>query len=385
MTKRHQSAIALFDISSSSVGGAHGLITKEQEKVSLLASTRVFSEFKEELTIERFVEQSIEQLAKVITLLKKADVHHPSSIQVLLASPWFVSQTRTISYSKTTAFTCTEKLVHGLIDKEITHIIENDMSRFGAMGKEGTIIEKQIAAIKLNGYNTGKPFGKKIKSLEISLVVTVAPKSIIDRFKNEIQKGYGGKQIHFTTSPYATFVVARDFLHAHEELMVLDIGEEVTDVAFIKDNSFLYQHSFPVGTYEFYRALVRAGLANSTEAKAVLEIFRQGKLSASATSSTQKALEAFGEIWQSAFQKIIGEAQGLKPPSNSYIICDSRFETFFADLIKRDPFLNHINGALTHTVISLNQETLSPFVSSIDQSTLDETLVIGLLFSTRLM
>lgn len=382
MAKGHQSAVALFDISSSSIGGAHGLVTKNHNKVSILASTRSFSEFKEELTIERFVEQSIQKLSQAITLLKKADVHQPSHIQVLLASPWFVSQTRTITYSKTTPFTCSEKLIHSLIDKEIAHIIENDMNRFGAMGKDGTIIEKQITAIKLNGYSTGKPFGKKAKTLEIALVVTVAPKQIIQRFTDELRKGYSTKKIHFTTSPYATFVVARDFLGAHEELLVLDIGEEVTDIAFIKDDTFLYQHSFPVGTYAFYRSLVHAGLANSSEAKAVLEIFRQGKLSAAATSNTQKALESFGEIWQKSFRESIANTQGLKPPTHSYVICDQRFNIFFADLIKNDDYMNHIGGA-TNTVILFNEELLSPFVSNLDQNTFDETLIVGLLFLAR--
>ena len=44
--------IAVFDISSSSIAGAHVLIPKHQEKdskVSILASTRIISEPKEEL------------------------------------------------------------------------------------------------------------------------------------------------------------------------------------------------------------------------------------------------------------------------------------------------------------------------------------------------
>ncbi len=385
----HMTPVAVFDISSSSIAGAHTLIPKgaqtSEAKVSVLASTRLFSELKEEITVERFVEQTIQGLGKVIATLKKADNHHPKYIQVLLASPWFVSQTRTITYNKTTNFVCDQKLIDSLVEKEIAYIIEHDMERFGSIGKDALIIEKQISMIKLNGYTTSKPFGKKTKTLELFLVVTVSPKSIIDRFKNEIQKSYGPTPIGFTTSPYATFITARDFLGANNEFMVIDVGEEITDVAFIKDNLFVYQHSFPVGIYELYRTLVSGGIASSTESGAIVESFRQGKLSAGATSSTQKALDDFGEVWQKSFQNIIG-AGGLimRMPSNSYIICDSRFDNFFSAILKKDLFLQHVSATASNP-ININQEILSVHVSSLDPGAIDETIIVASLFAFRLM
>lgn len=382
--------VAVFDISSSSVAGAHTLIPRSEEikntKISVLASTRLFSELKEDISIERFVEQTISQLTKVITTLKNADHHHPKYVQVILASPWFFSQTRTILYNKTTDFVCSQKLIDSLVDKEIAYIIENDMGRFGSMGKDAVIVEKQISAIKLNGYNISKPFGKKAQSLELSLVVTVSPKVIIERFKNEIQKGYGDTSIGFTTSPYATFIVSRDFLEAKEELMVIDVGEEVTDVAFIKNNLFLYQHSFPIGTYEFYRTLVQSGVASTTEANAIIESFYQGKLSAATTSATQKSLDAFAETWQKGFQTIINEGgYSIRPPSFSYIISDYRFGGFFSKLLETDPFLNHTQGALNSKSIFISEEVLNNHISSLDPQRLDETIIVGALFASRLL
>lgn len=382
--------VAVFDISSSSVAGAHTLLPKgatvPEAKVSVLASTRLFSDLKEELTIERFVEQTISQIDKVITTLKKADNHHPKYIQVLLASPWFVSQTRTISYSKTTDFICNQKLIDSLIEKEISYIVEHDMERFGIIGKDAVIIEKQISLIKLNGYNTSKPFGKKAQKLELFLVVTVSPKSIIERFKGEIQKSYGPTPIGFTTSPYATFITARDFLGANNEFMIVDIGEEITDVAFIKDNLFLYQHSFPVGIYELYRSLISNGLANAAESGALVESFRQGKLSAAATSSIQKALDNFGESWQKSFQSIINDG-GLiiRVPSSSYVMCDSRFDNFFSTILKNDLFLQHVSASTVVEPININEQILSSHISSLDPDKIDETIVVASLFAFRLL
>lgn len=380
--------VAVFDISSSSIGGAHVLVPKhfeKNDKVSILASSRNISEPKEDINIERFVNDSIENLEKTISTIKKADNHSPEHIQVLLASPWFVSQTRTISYNKTTDFVCTEKLINSLIDKEVEYIISHDMERFGQMGGEGLIIEKQISQIKLNGYATAKPFGKKTQSIELFLVVTVSPKIIIEKLKQVFLRNYGTNHIKFTTSPYATYIVSRDILKAPNELLLIDVGEEVTDIACIKNDLFLYQHSFPVGTHHMYRALAGSG-TTLTEAHAVIEGFRLAKLSAMMTSNVQKSLDDFGSTWERSFQELIENGRNtLKLPETTFITSDHRFGDFFAKLLKDDLFFQHTTGSLAPSVSPMSFELLSEFSSSLDKDHLDETLIIGSLFVSLML
>jgi hypothetical protein len=381
--------IAVFDISSSSTAGAHVLVPKHHEKdskVSILASSRIMSEPKEDLDIERFVNNTLSGLENTISIIKKADNHRPEKIQVLLASPWFVSQTRSILYNKTTDFVCNQKLIDSLIDKEIDYIIKNDMERFGSMGGEGLIIEKQISQIKLNGYTTSAPFGKKAQSLELFLVVTVSPKIIIDKFKEVFLRNYSTAPIVFTTSPYATYIVARDNLNAPNELLLVDIGEEITDIACVKNDLFLYQHSFPVGTHHLYRAIVGNGATTLTEAHAVIQSFRLGKLSAIMTSNVQKSMDSFGANWIRSFQELIEKGQNtIKLPENSYITSDYRFGDFFANLLKQDVFFEHTTGSANPTVTPITYEILSPHSSSIDSDHIDETIIIGSLFASRLI
>jgi hypothetical protein len=389
-SNKKMTTVAVFDISSSSVAGAHTIVEQGAENtlghVSTLASTRLFSQLKEDINIDRFIEQTILQLQNVITVLKKADNHKPSYIQILLSSPWFISQTRNIIYNKTTDFACTQKLVDELIEKEIKYIVESDMARFGDIGKDAVIIEKQISGIKLNGYKTSNPFGKKTQSLELFLVVTVAPKVVVERFKNEIKKEYSTNKIGFSTCTYADFIVARDFLAAPTEMMVIDVGEEVTDVAFIKDSVFLYQHSFPVGTYELYRTLVASNLSSGLEASAIVESFYKSDLSPAMTISTQKSIDIFGSLWQKAFQNVVNSGgYSLTLPSNAYISCDQRFEQFFSGVIKNDPFSQSIITTEKIEVLNLNQVSLNKHISSIDSESTDSAIIVASLFASRLL
>lgn len=381
--------IAVFDISSSSVAGAHVLIPKaknQEIKPSILASSRVFSAPQDDLNIEKYISDTLKQLEKTIAVLKKADNHKPEKIQVLLASPWFTSQTRTITYNKNTPFVCNQKLVDSLIGKEISFILENDMEKFGSMGKDAIIIEKQISQIKLNGYSTNKPFGKKTKNLELFLVITISPKFIIEKIKTQISKEYASAKVSFTTSHYASFVVYRDFLDAPKELMLLDIGEEVTDIALIKDDIFLYQQSFPIGVYEFFRQITKTNPSTLIESLFLVESFKLGKLSPIMTSNVQKALEEFGSTWQRSFQETIDSSkENLKIPEALYFVCDSKFNSFFEELLKRDLFLQHASGTATLNPMAIKQELFSKKISSIDPEKIDETISIATLFSSRIV
>ena len=390
MEKSHAKMIpiAVFDISSGSVAGTHVLAPKMQTKephISMLASARVFSEPKEDIDIERFVSETLSNLDSVIGTLQKADNHKPKSVFVLLASPWFLSQTRTIVYNKTSSFTCTQKLIDSLIEKEIKFVMEHDMERFGSMGKEGVIIEKQISKITLNGYNTDNPFGKKTQSLELSLVVTISPKKIVEEIKAHINKGYRNLDINFITSPYATFVVTRDFLGSQSELMIIDAGEETTDIACVKNELFLYQQSFPIGFYELYRKISTSNHDTLSETRALVETFRLGKLSASMTSNLQKILEDFGDSWSKSLEEHLSNANSIKTPSSIYVTSTSPFSSFFSKYVEQSAFLAHYSGVSDIKIINIDSSLFSKHISSIDLEILDDSLVIGALFASRLL
>lgn len=379
--------VAIFDISSSSVGGAHALIKKAAnteiplvEKVAILAQSRSEAPLQTELNIERFVAEALKGLEAVATAVRKADVHHPEYIQIVLASPWYTSQTRTIVFSKSTPFLCTEKLVHSLVDKEVEYILKNETDQFGALGTEYTIVEKQLSLIKLNGYVTHAPYGKRATSIEVYLTVTVAPKKVLDQCTDLLRRMYGPRPVGITTSPYATFVSMRARAASTHESVIVDVGEEVTDVAFVKDELFLYQHSFPVGTYELYRALAAEGNHAPSEASAVLESYALQKLSGGAQQTVEKALALFATTWQKGLQEVIDKGHyGFALPPSWFIVVDPHFVQLLQRILANDPFLAHRSAtAMTSTIITAG--LLEKMVKPAPETVLDVPLAVGLLF-----
>ncbi|MCC6199110.1 hypothetical protein IT401_02775 [Candidatus Nomurabacteria bacterium] len=382
--KQYGTPVAVFDISSSSIAGAHVLVGNQKDHLpTILASHRIMLPPQEVLDMKRFVSESVHGLENVLQQLHAADVHHPSVIELALASPWYVSQTRTIVYTKETPFVCTKKLFDRLIADEVQQVVEQELNRFGVFGKDGTVVERQVSRITLNGYTTAAPFGKKTSSVEIALTITVAPKQIIDQFLQVIHRAYGPVQVTTTTSVYASFIVARDYFHAGEECVIVDVGEEVTDIAFAKDNRFLYQHSFPVGIYGLTQLLVEKQQYDIQEATVLLEGYRLNKITASARTKIGKAMGEFTEQWRRALQEVLDQGHfGFCLPEICYITSDVRFETLFSDVIAGDPFIQHTCSRGKVIPFVLDEEKYASFITSLDQE-LDVPLATTALFLAR--
>lgn len=376
---------AVFDISSSSVAGAHVLSKNDATtKAVFLASSRSDAVSREEMDIKRFLEDTLVNLEIVIKNIQKADVHHPPYIQVALSSPWYRSQTRSITYKKSTPFVCTNKLVNDLIEKEIEHVLKNEPGPFGDFGTESVIIERQVSQIKLNGYHTSSPFGKKIDSLEIFLTITMAPKGVLNRFMDTIRKFYGPREIRFSTAPFAAFVVTRDIMPELRESVVIDIGEEVTDIAFIKDEIFSYQHSFPIGTYALYRKLSKKG-AKVEEARALVESYRLEKLADTEKQKVSKAVTEFADEWRASLHQVLDNGHyGLCMPQSCFIISDPKFENIFAEVIKNDEFVQHACGTTSVDTYSLSSDIIKESIKSSDGKEIDTPLAMTALFVEKI-
>lgn len=375
-------AIAVFDISSSSVGGAHALIQHDDDqkaKVTLLVQERRDTGLEEELNIDRFVNDTARALEIVIDHVRNADVHHPEFIQVVLASPWYSTHTRTINYNKNALFTCTQRLVDSLIEKEVAALLKQPV------GQGFKVVEQQLSRITLNGYDTTDPYGKKVQAMELTVTITIVPEIVVERFSSILRRSYGDRTINVTTGPYATYVALRDNGGVPANCAIIDVGEEVTDVAFIKNNIFLYQHSFPLGTYELYRTVSRA-TSSTVEARALIEAYRLKKLTPSKTKLIEKSLQSFSVEWQQALQEVVEAGQyGFHFPSTCYVTADPRFEDFFTTVLSNDQFLRHNGSSDTVRAVFVDTIHLNAAITVSSAEQPDNSLAIAALFTDRLL
>ena len=382
----HEHVFAVFDISSSSVAGAHVLSRADTcPNALILTSVRIDAVVTDDINIQRFITQANRSLEQVISTIRAQDVHKPSHIQISLASPWYSTETRIISYRSEKPFICTKKLVESLVDAEIADIKKTD-GPFGSYGKESVIIEKQLSGIKLNGYLTHEPYDKKATELQCTLTVTIAPKKVLDLFSDTLRRSYGARPIRFTTGAFTAFIVARDRLPIEEACMIVDVGEEVTDVAFVTAGMLAYQHSFPVGTFGLYRALAKEGGDMVTESKALLEAYRINKVAPQTKKRIERAILAYSKEWQKGLQQVLETGHyGWRVPHQILLMVNERFETIMTSVLVKDPIIKHSCGAVEPRITYIDESTLGTAIGTVSHEHIDIPIATTALFAQRLV
>lgn len=377
--------VAVFEVSSCSVAGAHAMLGPGRV-ATIFAQHRTHFPFTRDVDAVRLLDQATEQLAEVIVAIQKKDSHHPSHIQLVLASPWYISQTRRISYKKEIPFECTRELVETLIGAEIQQLTtRQDGVELLAGGY--VVIDKQISQILLNGYSTDAPYGKRITQLDIGLIVTTAPQIVVDRFTDVISRAYGDRTQGITASPYVAYVALRDSVGVAPDTIIVDVGEEITDVAFIKNELFLYQHSFPMGTHGLYRALATEGHYSDAEVLSCLKTVRLGKASSRVKKTADIAVKAFLSAWQKNMRSVIAEGHfGFIAPSECFIVADSAFEVLFTEALSKDVFIQHATVEKTMQTIYVNNDIVNGIVTTASGTVPpDVGLSLILIFTERLL
>src|SRR6266850_6181756 len=159
--------VAVFDIGSSSVGGALFLM---QSGVSsgipkILISIREPIDLEDTFNIDSFLSSTIKSLGIVASGLYKAGMGAPKRIFCVLSSPWYVSEMRIISFEKNTPFVFTTKFADSLIQKEINLFKEENVAKYAQTGNSLRVTELKNIKTMLNGYETSNPLDQKAKQL----------------------------------------------------------------------------------------------------------------------------------------------------------------------------------------------------------------------------
>lgn len=380
--------VALIDISAGEIAVAHALVKKQKEKKPYPS---IIAEQVREVTtptsrsIERLIDETKKTLSDALAALQKSDGHQPTFVLITLSAPWVISQTRHIEYRKKSPFVCTKKLIDELIEKEIAYVEAHELTSFGAFGKDGKIIEKQISHISLNGYATKDPFGKKTDSLTLSLTLTITPKLILDQFLEIVRRIYGTRSIGFTSRLFSTYVFLRDYYQLSSDAWLIDFGNEMTDIAFLKDTAIVSHQSFPLGSSLLQKKIAEGQGVSESEAKTLIETYRLGKINTPHEEKISTSIAAFTESWLASVRTLFDQdAHSYCAPEKCFILGDERFAKIIPDALRNDVFLQHICSGTSAAPLYLTPSEITQTLSfsSESQST---KLLIASLFVERIV
>lgn len=245
-TKSSAQTIALIDIGSSSVGGALARIEKGTKPI-LLFTERVPIEAKSGRSLSECMLEALDGLGQSL-LVKGAPIlreqtGHGSvdAVFASISSPWQKTHVdaKVIEESKPFLFTK-------------AHIALSEAQEEVPEGFLRT--EQSVIAVLLNGYEVRQPFGKKVKRADLVLLSSLLDTLVTTAIQNKLHTWYHTHNVHLSAFAPIAYEAYRDTFPHQKDFVLLHVGGEATDLAFVKNGLLVDVASVPSGLRTIMRA-----------------------------------------------------------------------------------------------------------------------------------
>ena len=241
---KKEKTIVILDIGSASVGGALVSIQKYKKPV-VTYHVRENMVFQNDLNLERFLVSMLRSLESVLSQIKKSTKIPPSSFFCIFSSSWNISETKIIKIEKTKTTLISKEELEKLFKKDIN--VASIISKRKKVTKGGyEVIDLKNIQIKLNGYETPRPYNKSAKTIEATIFISIGAKEVIKSIKNKIFHMFHSTKVEFSSFLLIAFNTVRDIFTDKKDFILLDITGEVTEVAIVKNNVLVSATSFPL-------------------------------------------------------------------------------------------------------------------------------------------
>jgi len=393
-SQKEEHLIAVFDIGSASVAGALVLI-KEKEEPKIIYSVRKDMAFQEELDFNRFQSSMRGTLAVVARDLERNGLSHltfthlgsytPERVYCTLSSPWYVSQTRFTSYVPKEKFRVTKKIIQDLTEGEV-EAFKKSSAVMEHVGKQEAVkvIEKKTVQVKLNGYDTPAPYDKEAVQMNLTTLISVAPKETLNEIAEEIRRVFAIEHVEFNAFPTVFFDVVRSSLKAPEHFMLIDVSGELTDVSLVRGDVLLETSTFPRGKKSIIRTLASAVGTSPEEASSLIHLYHEGKLEDEQKKRVEKALESARGEWMSLFQKALRNlSEDFSVPSTVYLSADNDLVDFLEKLVEQEELNQFTAADDIFKVTPITTEILHDACRFGKHSLRDPFLMLGAVFADR--
>ncbi len=358
ISKTKQELVLIFDIRSSSVGAA--LIEVQKSGVpKILLSVRELVLQEETVNVDKFLLSTLKALDAVSNKIFKSGLGVPRSIFCVLASPWYVSQTRIITLKKDKPFVFNLALADELIKKEMMAFKEEHLEKYVKAKQEIRIIEMKNIKTKLNGYETHNPLDQKVEDVELTLFVSMCPEQVLKNMEDVVKKYYHHNAIKFSSFTMASFAVMQNMFLDQPNFLLIDIGGEVTDVTMIKKGVFSEAISFPLGRHFMIRGIAAAMSCASSEAESYISLLSAGHANPETEKKLMPAVDQLKIRWLKNFQESLANlSKDISVPFTIYLSADSEFLHFFGQIIETEQFNQYTLTESKFKIVFLDTETL---------------------------
>ena len=250
--------VAVFDINSSSVGGAYVGI-EEGQPPTVIYTKRVPVELRNassetaavsvpdlERALKSLCEALISEGAPELARVKGSGRIH--RIIASVSSPWQQVAIRTEVVEQDRPFTVSRALFATVLKKT------------GDVPEGHEAWEESVVAALLNGYETRAPFGKKAKRVDLVILSSSIEATVAARITDVLRSVYHTHAVRLVAFSPVAYAALRELYPHEKDFLAIIVSGETTDITLIKRGLLTSTISVSSGTNDLLRATRNVGI-----------------------------------------------------------------------------------------------------------------------------
>ncbi len=220
-------AVVLIDIGTSSVAGAYARYT-EQEPPVLLYTRRVPIEIRGEEPHEHAMLRALTILGDILiregapVLARATGNGSADVVLVSIDAPWEEISIRTEHFERKIDFVFTKSLVAKALAKQ------------NATLPEKLLVDESIIGTILNGYETARPYGKKVHRASAIILTSFIEKKIAKSILSVLQRLYHTKHILSIAGSSLRYQAMRAAFPHERNALILDATGSLTSIMLVR-------------------------------------------------------------------------------------------------------------------------------------------------------
>lgn len=375
----------VFHIGSSSVAAA--LFYAQKSGIpKIIFSKAAALPIEENLDAGKLMSSTIKALESVAGDALLSGLGAPARVFCVLSSPWYVSETRTISWKRNSQFVFTEKLADELTQKEIKLFGDEYLAKYQGSDEAVRPIELKNIKTMLNGYEARSPIGLKAKELEMIIFISVSGEKMLRSIEEAISRHFRFDTIKFSSFAMASFTVARDLYAKEKDFLLVDIGGEITEIFMTKKNTLGESISFPLGRNFLTRGVSKNLGSTLDEAASLISLWKDGHAEAGVAKKIGSAVGGLKALWLKSLEESLAHiSKDISIPSSIYIIVDKDMVEFFRDIIRSEQFSQYTLTESKFDVTFLGPELLHELAEWKEETGREPSLIMDSIYINRFL
>ncbi len=291
--KKKRISIALIDIDSSSVGGGLAHI-QVGEQPTMYFTTRENIEAREHEDVSEAMLRTLEEVASRLVTLggpvlrQETGSGHIDRILVSVGAPWQKTAVRIEAISETKPFIFTPALL-------------SEITKKGQKIPDGYVISgESVIATLLNGYETSKPFGKRVTRADMIILSSLLDEKVAKTIERTLRKTYHTHALTLTAFASVAYAGFRDIYPHENDFLVLEVSGEATDIAFVKRGLLVDVTTIVHGINDLLRGSSNKEALTSDASHALIDPTRNARFGARIEETEKAWLENIVKALQEA-------------------------------------------------------------------------------------